>query len=107
MTEVTMSVPPGYHNTWDKPPPQGQVKRRKTPYLSDPLVARAVILFSQNLKAIRRRKLMPVEDLAGAVDCDVRTLWRYEAGVQIPGMWMLVRLSAALKVPVTELLEDI
>lgn len=62
-----------------------------------------------NLKQIRTDRNIQQNELAAALQTDVRTISRYETGARCPNIEMALRLSAYFKIAVNQLfeLEDI
>ena len=65
------------------------------------------IIVGQKIKKKRLEKKMKQQDLAAAIDIEKTNLSRIEAGRTNPTLWTLLKISHALEVPVTELLEGI
>ncbi|WP_042352155.1 helix-turn-helix domain-containing protein [Bacillus massiliigorillae] len=59
----------------------------------------------KNIKVCRENRNMSVEDLALKVRCGTKTLESYENGTNIPNNETILKLSTALDVAASELLE--
>ncbi|MGN1400214.1 MAG: helix-turn-helix domain-containing protein [Bacillus sp. (in: firmicutes)] len=60
----------------------------------------------QNIKRYREDRNMAAEELAFKIRCGTKTLENYENGTYIPNLQTILKISTALDVPASELLES-
>lgn len=65
------------------------------------------IIVGQKIKGKRLEKKMKQQQLAAAIDIEKTNLSRIEAGRTNPTLWTLLKISHALEMPVSELLNGI
>jgi transcriptional regulator with XRE-family HTH domain len=61
----------------------------------------------QNIKMCRERVGISQEELALKIRVGTRTIQRYESGEQTPKLQTILKISTALDVPASELMEEI
>ncbi|HAQ06899.1 MAG TPA: XRE family transcriptional regulator [Bacillus bacterium] len=60
----------------------------------------------QKIKTCRERKGVSQEELAFKIRVGTQTIERYENGEQIPNLQTILKISTALDVPASELMEQ-
>jgi len=63
-----------------------------------------MVMFQENLKALRKSKGMTQEELATRLNVVRQTVSKWEKGLSVPDSDLLIRLAEILEVPVSQLL---